>query len=183
MKKAQIFIFVLLFYIPSSFSQQKDSCKVLLSEISGTYEGDCKNGLANGKGTAIGEDTYVGRFKNGLPDGKGKYTYKNGNVYSGKWRNGLKNGKGKFKYFIDGKATILLGYWIDGEYVGPSKPDEFYRITNITAIEYHSIKKVEGDEDKIEISFERVMSKYIPRDLEITITSGRLNNQNRKILI
>ena len=44
-----------------------------MKEIQGTYEGDCKDGKASGKGNAIGEDTYEGNFKNGYPDGTGKY--------------------------------------------------------------------------------------------------------------
>lgn len=184
MKKFQILISIFLFCIPYSFSQEQEStCKVLLEEISGSYKGDCKDGLAHGKGTAIGEDFYVGMFKNGLPDGKGKYTYKNGNAYSGKWSNGLKNGKGKFKYSVNGKATVLNGYWKDGEYTGNSNPDELYRITNLSGIEYYSIKKMEGNENQIEISFERVFLKYIPKDLQLTTSTGYINQMNKKIII
>ena len=184
MKRAAIFVFIFLFSISYSFSQEDDStCKVLLGEISGTYDGACKNGLAHGKGTAVGVDTYVGMFENGLPEGKGKYTYKNGNSYSGYWSKGLKDGKGKFKYSINGETTTLIGYWQVGEYVGTSKPDEFYRITNISSIENYSIEKKEADKNVIVISFERVMSKYIPRDLEISISSGNMDTRNKKIII
>ncbi|MGE5106277.1 MAG: hypothetical protein ACM3H8_01940, partial [Sphingobacteriales bacterium] len=46
---------------------QENQCQVDLPALQGKYEGDCKNNKANGKGTAIGEDTYTGFFKNGLP--------------------------------------------------------------------------------------------------------------------
>jgi hypothetical protein len=174
----------LLFYVPNSFSQEKDSaCKVLLKEISDSYKGACKNGLADGKGTATGEDSYTGLFQNGLPEGKGIYKYKNGNVYSGLWKNGLKNGKGEFNYLINGKTTVVSGYWKDGDYSGTTKPEEEYNVSNISGIENYSIKKTTGTEDIIEISFEKLMKKYIPNDLEITISSGFKIEQNLKILI
>ncbi|MDP2422803.1 MAG: hypothetical protein U1C46_01570 [Bacteroidales bacterium] len=184
MKRTLLLISLFSFCIPFSFSQQQDSlCKVLLREISDSFKGDCKNGLAHGKGTAKGEDTYVGIFKNGLPEGKGKYTYKNGNIFSGYWSNGLKNGKGEFIYFVNGKANIQKGYWENGEYVGTSNPDEFYRVTGLTGIEYYSIKKVEGDEKQIKISFIGAMAKYVPQGLEITISSGQLNQEIKNFFI
>jgi len=183
-KQFQLLVFLLLCYIPHSFSQQNDSnCRVLLKEISGSYHGGCKDGLADGKGTASGEDSYTGTFKNGLPEGKGVYKYKNGNMFFGYWKNGLKNGKGEFKNLIDGKATIVKGYWKDGDYVGITEPDEEYRITNLTAIENYKIKNEKGDRDFIEISFEKVNKKYIPRDLEVTISSGYKIEQNFKVII
>ncbi len=183
-KQIQLLIFIFLFNIPFSYSQQKDSgCRVLLKEISGSYNGDCKDGLADGKGTAIGEDSYTGTFINGLPEGKGVYKYKNGNMFSGYWKNGLKNGKGEFKSMVDGKATITKGYWKDGDYVGITEPDDEYRITKLTAIENYSIKNIKGDQNFIEISFEKVMKKYIPRDLEVTLSSGYKIKQNLKIII
>jgi hypothetical protein len=166
------------------FAQQTDTvCKVLMKEISGIYKGDCKNGLADGKGTATGEDTYKGMFREGLPDGKGVYKYKNGNTFSGYWSKGLKNGEGEFKYKVNKETTVITGFWKDGEYVGKSRPDEEYRITNISGIENYSIKKVDGKEDIIEISFEKVMKKYVPRDLVIKTSSGYKIDQNLKVLI
>lgn len=179
-------ILLFLYFLVQSaylFSQENDStCKVLLKEISGSYNGPCKNGLAEGKGTALGEDSYTGFFQNGLPEGKGKYTYKNGNVFTGYWKNGLKNGEGKFKNVANGKTTFISGYWSDGNYVGPSKPD-VYRITNVNNIESHTIEKIAADENLIEISFEKVAKKYIPKDLEITISSGYKIEQNLRIIV
>jgi hypothetical protein len=183
-KQGSLLIIILLSFIPYSYSQQKDTtCKVLLTEIAGSYKGDCKNGMADGKGTATGEDSYTGSFRNGLPDGKGVYKYENGNSFSGYWKNGLKNGKGEFKTLLNGKATIVSGYWKDGEYLGTKEPDEDYRITNLSGIENYTIKKVKGDENVIEISFEKVMRKYIPGDLKVTINSGYKLDQNLKVLI
>lgn len=184
LKHILLLVLLLIFIIPFLYSQQEDPAyKVRLKEIAGMYTGDCKDGLANGKGTATGEDSYTGSFLNGLPEGKGVYKYKNGSIFSGNWKNGLKNGKGEFKNLVGGKATFVKGYWKDGEYAGPTDPDEEYRITNLTGIENYSITKVKGDQDIIEISFEKVNKKYIPRDLEVTISSGYKIEQNKKILI
>ena len=68
----EIVVFFLLISMNYSHAQQTN-CTVKMKEIQGTYEGDCKDGKASGKGNAIGEDTYEGNFKNGYPDGTGKY--------------------------------------------------------------------------------------------------------------
>ena len=183
LKRIKFIVIILLAYSMNLYSQNDGSdCKVVLKEISGSYKGGCKNGLADGKGTATGEDSYTGTFRNGLPEGKGVYKYKNGTSFSGYWKNGLKNGKGEFENLVDGKSVIIKGYWKDGEYAGITEPDEEYRITNLTGIENYSITKVKGVQDIIEISFENVNTKYIPRDLEITISSGYKIEQNKKIL-
>ena len=69
-----------------SYSQVGD-CKVLKPEIAGIYSGDCKKGLANGKGIAEGIDKYEGKFKDGLPHGNGTYQYANGEIYQGDFKN------------------------------------------------------------------------------------------------
>ncbi|GBU23722.1 hypothetical protein R83H12_00339 [Fibrobacteria bacterium R8-3-H12] len=65
-----------------------------------TYDGECKNGLRNGKGklTYLSGDVYEGEFKNDHFDGKGKFIYQNGSVYEGEFKNGQPNGKGKAVY-------------------------------------------------------------------------------------
>ena len=81
--KHLLFVLFLSAMFLSGMTQEAAPYKVLLNEISGSYKGGCRDGLAEGKGNAEGEDRYSGEFKAGLPDGKGKYTYKNGNVYNG----------------------------------------------------------------------------------------------------
>ena len=123
------------FFIKTLFlNAQTDTCKVLLDKISGQYSGECMNGLANGKGKSIGEDTYIGTFKNGLPEGKGKYIFKNGDIFLGNWLNGKKNGKGKFEISINGKMNTINGYWKENEYVGVSEPNVPFRVTNSSGI-------------------------------------------------
>ena len=156
---------------------------MLLKEIEGTCRGGCKDGLADGKGTSTGEVTYIGNFQKGLPEGKGVYKYKNGNVFTGYWKNGRKNGRGEFKTVVYGKSNIISGFWKDGDYAGNSMPDDEYMITNLTGIENYSIKRTSDRADEIEISFEKVMKKYVPNDLIVTLSSGYKIEQNMKIIV
>ncbi|HVN58130.1 MAG TPA: hypothetical protein VMT63_07530 [Bacteroidales bacterium] len=166
------------------FSQDNSAeCKVLLKEISGSYTGGCRDGLADGKGVAKGEDTYEGVFKNGLPEGKGTYTFKNGTVYTGFFTAGLKNGKGKLKTLVNGKPMIMEGYWKYGEYAGTTAPDDDYRIINLSGIEHFSIKRTDDRENIIEVTFVKYQKKYLPRDLGVTITSGYKSDFNLRLLV
>lgn len=87
----------------------QNECKVLVPEISENYDGKCKKGLAQGKGTASGIDNYVGRFVKGLPDGKGVYTWANGDKYDGYWDKGKRNGEGTFSFRINNKDSVFSG--------------------------------------------------------------------------
>lgn len=89
-----------------------------MPKLSGTYIGDCKNGLAHGNGKAIGIDSYEGKFKKGLPDGKGTYTWKNGDVYTGDWKKGVQNGEGQFNTRMNNKDSLIVGIWDNNKYVG-----------------------------------------------------------------
>ena len=182
-KQVLLLSLVIFFGLHDLKAQEKSSCKVLMPAISGTYKGKCKNGLADGKGKAVGEDTYVGMFKNGLPDGSGKYTYKNGNVYNGYWKKGVKDGAGVFSYSVNGKKEVLRGYWKNGEYVGESNPDLFYRMTNQTGITNYSIRKLKGDQQQIVISFVNQVTKYVPRDLSLDVSSGKVDQQNNRMVV
>jgi len=167
---------------------QTDSCKVLLEKIAGNYTGECLNGLANGKGKSIGEETYIGTFKDGLPDGKGKYIFKNGDVFIGNWLNGKKNGKGKFEISINGKNYIVTGYWKDDEYVGVSEPKVSYRVTNCSGIFDYKVEKSKpvNEFDKnnhINISIKSAFTDFSPDDLKIVTTSGQINRLGKKIEI
>ena len=64
MKKNRLIIglIALCCYSTLVFGQQE--CKVIKEDISGTYKGKCKNGLASGSGISIGENKYEGEFRN-----------------------------------------------------------------------------------------------------------------------
>ena len=187
LKSKQIQILLIIVFSSSQllFSQETEtSCKVLLKEISGFYKGNCKDGLADGKGVSSGVDTYSGYFKNGMPEGKGVYKYKDGSIFSGNFKNGLKNGKGEFKYYVDKKSTIVSGYWKDGDYIGVYTNEDEYRVTNKSGIESCTIKKSESKDDVIELVFQRHLTeKYMPLDLIITTSSGEIFQGNQIVVV
>lgn len=119
-----------LFGISNLYAQE--DCKVLLADISGKYEGDCKKGKAEGVGKALGADEYSGEFKSGYPDGRGTYKWKNGNVYDGNWAKGKREGEGRMSIKRDGKAdSIVTGFWKKDEFMGKfEKPYIVHRRTN-----------------------------------------------------
>ncbi|HPH32436.1 MAG TPA: hypothetical protein PLB49_11320 [Chitinophagaceae bacterium] len=140
MKSCALFILFCMFF---SDSMAQD-CKVLEDSLKGTYEGECKKGLANGNGTAAGTDRYTGHFKNGYPDGNGKYTWKNGDWYEGEWKKGKQNGMGTFSHRVingQGQTETLTGFFKNGEYKGKfEKPYSTEMLTNnFTSI---SVKKM-----------------------------------------
>lgn len=78
---------------------QDRGCRVINSDLVGAYEGDCKSGLASGRGKATGNNSYEGFFLGGKPHGTGIYVYSvAGNRYEGEFRDGQPNGKGTFYY-------------------------------------------------------------------------------------
>lgn len=175
-----------LIFISFSIYSQIETCKVLLDKINGEYIGKCRNGLANGKGKAIGEDTYIGTFKNGLPHGKGKYLSKNGDAYKGSWKNGLKDGKGKMRFSKDGKSYDLNGYWKDGEYVGNVDPDLSFRITSAFGLADYSIKEMQKLHDNdavVLISIKSSFTSYEPDDLKIDVSSGEIIRKGKERIL
>jgi hypothetical protein len=97
---------------------QNSNCKVLMPEISGSYVGDCRKGLAHGKGSATGADRYEGQFNKGLPHGNGAYHWNNGPVYTGEWSKGIMDGKGEIVYITARGDSTVSGYWRNGAYTG-----------------------------------------------------------------
>ncbi len=132
--------FMLILFSGSILFAQEE-CKVLMPEISGSYTGKCKKGLAQGKGLAVGTDTYEGRFLKGLPDGTGKYTWADGRVYEGSWEAGKREGKGRMTYPTVGEDSIVTGYWKKDEYAGKELIPP-YRVTRNQGIIRYSIRKV-----------------------------------------
>ncbi len=135
------------FYIGA---QEKD-CIVKLPAISGKYSGGCKNGLAEGRGTALGIDKYYGQFNKGLPHGKGTYLWADGTYYEGQWNNGLKDGKGRMVYKQD---SVVSGYWKYDKYVG-EEIKQPYRITRSLYILRSSFTKLPGTINSVRMKFKR----------------------------
>jgi len=142
----------------------QNDCKVLLDAIAGHYEGDCKKNLADGEGTAKGEDSYVGEFRKGLPDGLGKYTWANGNVYEGQFKKGLKEGKGKMSMVLpDGQATSQTGYWKMDKYIGENEsPYKLHsRSPGVLSVHLDEMENPEGKETALFIEIQH-RGKSVP---------------------
>jgi hypothetical protein len=137
-------LFSILILLPVSIIlSQEPTCTVLVKELTGTYQGDCKKGLANGKGTAKGVDSYTGSFKKGFPNGKGIYTWAAGDRYDGYYKMGIKEGEGVFHTQIDGRDTIITGIWKEDKYIGP-KPISPEVLLNIGVKSVSFSKKGDG---------------------------------------
>ncbi len=95
------------------------TCEVLVYNISESYQGECKKGLAHGKGIARGTDVYEGRFRKGYPDGKGTYIWQNGDYYEGSWDKGFRDGGGDFYIKSNNKDSLITGIWKADKYIGP----------------------------------------------------------------
>jgi hypothetical protein len=119
---------------------QKNDCKVIRPDLSGTYSGGCKNGLANGKGIAQGTNRYEGQFNKGLPDGKGRFTWANGTYFEGQFRDGMRDGQGKMVY----KDSVVNGFWKEDKYVGEKIIAPYTIIRNISVARYTFKKSIES---------------------------------------
>ena len=163
-------ILILLFAFSSyNISAQ---CKVLVDNLSGKYSGECKKGLANGDGQAIGVDKYVGEFKKGYPNGKGVYTWANGDTYNGEFKEGKMDGYGVLKSIVDGKTVEKKGYWKYGYYGGTNKNVQVYIIKNKKYVANYSVRRI-GDGSKVGFKWmkgSRVL--YSMPDLTMTANNG-----------
>ncbi|MDA0194451.1 MAG: hypothetical protein O2887_08220 [Bacteroidetes bacterium] len=150
----------IILFLPASLAQT--DCGVELASIQGKYEGDCKNGLANGNGKSVGTDTYEGEFKKGLPDGYGVYTWSDGNVYSGEFKKGLREGKGEMAMAVFvGADSLLVGYWDKDEYVGThEKPYELhFQSSDVSGV---TVKRSDNKEGNVlYVTIGRLQSKDI----------------------
>jgi hypothetical protein len=164
-------LLVFLYFISIQLFSQ-DDCKVLVPEIAGQYIGNCKKGLAHGKGLAIGLDRYEGDFKKGFPDGKGTYVWSNGEVYTGEWQKGKRQGFGERTYFNEEDTLLMSGMWDNNEYMGPvpEKP----KVLTSDGIERYAFQR-QGDGNQITINFFINGSNNISlEDLSVIQSSGTL---------
>lgn len=152
MKNQNSFLLTLLFVVFTVFSYSQNNCKVLVSELNGTYVGKCKKGLAHGNGAAVGTDSYVGNFKKGLPNGSGTYTWASGATYDGDWVSGERDGHGVYKFKYEGADSIQEGEWNDGIFIGkkPRKP----LVTNKEFVTRYNFRR-DGDGDRILVDLKR----------------------------
>jgi hypothetical protein len=202
MKKQILSLKVVIFFTALfSFLQlsgQPGDCKVLIPEISGTYVGECKGGLAHGKGTATGTDRYEGKFSKGLPNGTGTYTWSYGAFYKGEWTKGFQDGEGEMVYITARGDSIIRGYWKAGNYVGEKNIPSYSVIRKDNLLSVNLRKTGTGDDIIIKLMrkgqvnpsvgglsivsssgtnykagrYEGVQSVRYPLDLKITYTTN-----------
>jgi hypothetical protein len=150
---------------------QTSDCKVLVPEISGKYVGDCKNGLAHGKGTATGTDSYEGQFSKGLPNGKGTYTWSTGLVYKGEWSKGFKEGEGEMVYHTMKGDSIVKGFWRANKYLGEKKIPEYIVIRKDDLLSYNFRRVGEGNDIIIKCMMKGQINTKV-RGMTLVFTSG-----------
>ncbi|MEM7656138.1 MAG: hypothetical protein AAF399_08420 [Bacteroidota bacterium] len=162
-----------LLWISASAPHAAD-CEVLVESIQGTYEGDCKKGMAHGTGKAVGTDTYEGAFKKGSPNGEGTYTWANGDIYEGEFKRGVKEGQGLMT-FASGQPP-LKGYWIDDEYIGTDKTP--YKVINKTVSANRvSFRRLDSEPNQIQFKFTRLGKPVKVRNLSIQGSYGVIMNE------
>ncbi len=103
---------LILIVFDAAGAAEEEKCRVMDPDIADDYKGECKEGLANGKGISKGRDTYEGDFLNGKPHGKGTYSWYNGDVYTGDWIDGLRQGWGTLKR---PNGAYYEGEWKNGK--------------------------------------------------------------------
>ncbi len=94
----------LLMLFPLMASGQTE-CRVLDPELAGTYQGGCKDGLAEGYGEARGAAEYRGGFGAGRKHGKGVKVWPAGDRYEGEFVEDRKEGMGKYTWSPRGPAA------------------------------------------------------------------------------
>lgn len=154
--KQSLFCISFLF-LAINLNAQNSSCLVGLDSLKGSYQGDCKNGKANGEGIATGVHVYTGTFKNGLPEGKGKYTWKNGDYYFGSWKKGLKEGKGELHLPVNNIDSVITGYWKKDMYKGMYENPYELR-NNSSDIGRVEVTKIQGGHNSITITVMNLIS-------------------------
>jgi hypothetical protein len=126
-----------LFYYPLAWAQS--GCFVADTELQASYVGACRDGKAEGRGSARGSAEYAGEFHQGKKEGYGVKTWPWGDRYEGEFRDDAKHGQGRYTWgersafagdryeggFANDKRNGYGVYvWASGDaYAGPWKDD------------------------------------------------------------
>ena len=122
-----------------AYAQGQSKCLVLDPELQASYSGGCKDGKAEGQGTAKGSAVYVGEFHEGKKQGRGVKTWAWGDRYDGDFLNDAKHGMGRYTwgarsafagdryeggFASDKRNGYGIYVWASGDaYAGPWKDD------------------------------------------------------------
>ena len=151
MKKVLFFTIAI---ISSTLLYGQFDCKVLIPELQGQYNGECKKGLADGEGSAKGTETYQGSFKKGYPQGFGAYTYSNGSVYVGAMKKGIRDGYGLMNDMSSGSKIMYYGLWVAGKLVIANDARGLYRVHSFKGATMIIPSVVRGNEYQNQIFLE-----------------------------
>ncbi len=144
-------VFLSLIVMVSSKAMAQSECTVAVENLKGTYTGDCKNGLADGKGKATGKDMYEGNFKKGYPEGEGTYTFENKSYFRGNFKKGKMWGAGEFHYVKQDMAdSIVTGFWEKDSYVGENEKP-YVILSKSAAIVHISVREQKGMKGQLKI--------------------------------
>jgi len=115
----------------------------------GTYDGEFRDGTANGQGTLMlpNGEWYVGGWKSGERTGQGTYRFPNGDRYAGAWKSDRANGQGSM--FSPTGQLLQNGIWVNGEFVQAnslpkqvqSKPDDPFADIDKTGLDLSGVVK------------------------------------------
>lgn len=139
--------FLFLSFNTNIFSQ--NNCKVISEEMSGEYKGECKNGLA---------------------EGKGNFTFSNKRfMYRGEFKQGMMNGKGAMYTLKNGKYKLVReGVWIKNVF-SPDLPP--YEVKQTTNLDRYTVRKVDSG-NKVMINFLKNGARNSVRNLNILVNNG-----------
>lgn len=176
MKNKLVLILVFLLSTCMFNSYAQDPCKVLVHEISENYTGSCKNGLAHGKGIALGIDKYQGNFRNGFPHGVGVYKWANGDEYNGRWRNGKRHGKGVFAFKENDELKILSGIWQNDEFLRKEKIAPYTRGHILNLDRFSVDRKDAGNKVMVTFYYMGRMAQW-PADFDFRMETGMTKSE------
>jgi hypothetical protein len=122
-----------------AFAQAPAKCLVLDPELQNSHVGGCKDGKAEGRGSAEGSAIYAGEFHEGKKHGRGVKSWPWGDRYEGEFADDAKHGTGLYTW---GERSAFAGdryeggfandkrngygvyFWASGDsYAGPWKDD------------------------------------------------------------
>lgn len=137
MRIVGVFVVCAVLATSSAFA---DPCRVMDPELVGQYVGGCRDGLADGDGTAKGASVYQGQFKEGRKQGRGVKVLANGDHYEGEFKEDKRHGKGAYvwgprspwagdryegSYRDDRRSGMGLYLWVSGDrYEGMWQDDQ-----------------------------------------------------------
>jgi hypothetical protein len=90
----------------AALAQGAAKCQVLDPELQDSYVGGCKDGKAEGLGTATGIAAYTGEFHEGKKHGRGVKTWARGDRYEGDFFDDEKSGEGRYTW---GDRSLFAG--------------------------------------------------------------------------